>query len=81
MSVCGYHAWTYALDGSLVGAPHLEEWGGVLFINLAKAPKPFGESLRPLQSRFAHYDLADLRATRRIAYDVRANWKLIFVFR
>lgn len=94
---CGYHAWTYALDGSLVGAPHMEEldgfdkgsfplrrvqvgeWGGFLFINFAEAPKPLAESLQPLQSRFAHYDLANLRAVRRIVYDVRANWKLIFV--
>ena len=22
---CGYHGWTYALDGSLVGAPHMNE--------------------------------------------------------
>ena len=25
---CPYHAWTYALDGSLVGAPHMDETDG-----------------------------------------------------
>jgi glycine betaine catabolism A len=25
---CGYHGWTYALDGRLVGAPQMEEGGG-----------------------------------------------------
>lgn len=24
---CGYHGWTYALDGKLVGAPHMEQAG------------------------------------------------------
>jgi Rieske 2Fe-2S family protein len=25
---CGYHGWTYGLDGRLMGAPHMEEGGG-----------------------------------------------------
>jgi Rieske 2Fe-2S family protein len=25
---CGYHGWTYGLDGRLIGAPHMEEGGG-----------------------------------------------------
>jgi glycine betaine catabolism A len=25
---CGYHGWTYGLDGMLIGAPHMEDGGG-----------------------------------------------------
>src|SRR5437764_13424575 len=58
---CPYHAWTYALDGRLLGAPHLDETPGFNkaeyplkparlglwegFIFLNLAPKAFGASL------------------------------------
>jgi len=25
---CGYHGWTYGLDGNLIGAPHMDDGGG-----------------------------------------------------
>jgi Rieske 2Fe-2S family protein len=93
---CPYHAWTYGLDGALLGAPHmadvpwfdkadhplspaaLGEWEGFLFVNLAPEPKPLDEALRPLAGRFAPWRLPALKTARQIAYDVRANWKLIF---
>ncbi|MGH8721007.1 MAG: aromatic ring-hydroxylating oxygenase subunit alpha [Burkholderiales bacterium] len=92
---CPYHAWTYALDGRLIGAPHMQEvegfdkaayplhavalaeWEGFLFVNLDPAAGPLLEWLRPLTGRFTRYGLPALRTVRRIAYDVRANWKLI----
>src|SRR5438034_1550769 len=58
---CPYHAWTYALDGRLLGAPHMDETLGFNkaeyplqparlglwegFIFLNLAPKAFGASL------------------------------------
>lgn len=100
---CRYHAWTYALDGRLIGVPNLPgdgfdrdahglvpvalaEWAGLLFLNFAEDADPadfptlarnallerFGE-----EALFARYRLADLRSARTIAYDVRANWKLV----
>src|SRR3989440_8091261 len=58
---CPYHAWTYALDGRLIGAPHMDETPGFNkaeyplkparlglwegFIFLNLAPKAFGASL------------------------------------
>lgn len=93
---CPYHAWTYGLDGRLIGAPDMDEvegfdkadyplhpvalesWGGFLFVNLADDPEPLVEAFAPLSDRFARFGLADLRGWRRIEYDVRANWKLVF---
>ena len=93
---CPYHAWTYGLDGRLIGAPDMDRvegfdradhplhraalasWGGFLFVNLAADPEPFDEAFAPLLDRFARFNLAALRAWRRIEYDVKANWKLLF---
>jgi len=93
---CPYHAWTYGLDGALLGAPHmadvpwfdkgehplvgapLSEWEGFLFLNLSPDAAPLSQSLGPLAGRFARWSLPRLKGARSIAYDVRANWKLIF---
>ena len=93
---CPYHAWTYGLDGRLIGAPHMDEvpgfdkadyslhavnlalWEGFIFVNLADTPMPAEEWFAPLAGKFSHWNLPKLRSARRIEYDVRANWKLIF---
>src|SRR5213082_3053183 len=102
---CPYHAWTYRLDGRLIGAPHMDEvpgfdkadyslppvnlalWEGFIFVNLAPARNasteragymPLEEWFAPLAGKFAHWNLPALRSAKRIEYDVRANWKLIF---
>jgi Rieske 2Fe-2S family protein len=93
---CPYHAWTYGLDGKLVGAPHMDAvkgfakgdyslhavnlalWEGFIFVNLADNPTPLEEVFAPLIGKFSHWNLAQLRSARRVEYDVRANWKLIF---
>jgi Rieske 2Fe-2S family protein len=93
---CPYHAWTYGLDGRLLGVPDPKEmedfdkadyplkqaavalWEGFVFVNLAERPEPFAEAYAPLISRFGRWNLGALRAARRIDYDVRANWKILF---
>jgi glycine betaine catabolism A len=93
---CPYHAWTYGLDGRLVGAPHMDKvqgfdkaelslravelalWEGFIFVNLADAPVPLEEAFAPLAGKFDHWNLQKLRSAKRIEYNVRANWKLIF---
>jgi Rieske 2Fe-2S family protein len=93
---CPYHAWTYGLDGRLVGAPHMDKvqgfdkaelslravelalWEGFIFVTLADAPTPLEEFFAPLAGKFDHWNLPNLRSAKRVEYDVRANWKLIF---
>jgi Rieske 2Fe-2S family protein len=93
---CPYHAWTYGLDGRLIGAPHMDKvqgfdkadhslhaielalWEGFIFVSLADEPIPLEEVFAPLAGKLTHWNLPKLRSAKRIEYDVRANWKLIF---
>jgi len=109
---CPYHAWTYGLDGRLIGAPHMDEvpgfdkaeyslhavnlalWEGFIFVNLndgearlrseATARQRSGDLISlerwfaPLAGKFAHWNMPMLRSAKRVEYDVRANWKLMF---
>jgi phenylpropionate dioxygenase-like ring-hydroxylating dioxygenase large terminal subunit len=99
---CPYHAWTYGLDGRLIGAPHMDEvtgfdkadyslhpvnlglWEGFIFVNLGDASTERGgyrsleEWFAPLKGKFAHWNMSILRSAKRVEYDVRANWKLMF---
>jgi glycine betaine catabolism A len=90
--VCPYHAWTYHLNGSLRGAPHLniatdgvalhtvwlEEWGGFLFVHLGEQkPSPLTQTLGDGTRRLQRYPLAELRVGASLTYEVNANWKVI----
>lgn len=93
---CPYHAWTYGLDGQLVGAPHMDDvpgfdkanyplhpvnlgfWEGFLFVNLEKNPPPLERWFASLAGKFSHWNMPILQPAKRIEYDVRANWKLMF---
>lgn len=53
-------------------------WEGFMFLSLNANPEPFEITHAPLLGKFRAYNLPELRTARRIDYDVRANWKLIF---
>jgi Rieske 2Fe-2S family protein len=94
---CSYHAWTYGLDGRLIGAPFMKDvkefhwedyplrlapvsvWEGFIFVHLGmQPPEPFEKMYSPLLGRFKAWNMSRLRSHRRIAYDVKSNWKYIF---
>lgn len=93
---CPYHAWTYSIDGQLIGAPHMSdvqgfdkrayplhdvavhEWEGFLLATLARDPEPFEICFAPVMTRFSRFNIGSLQTARRIEYDVKANWKLLF---
>jgi len=90
---CPYHSWTYALDGSLLKAPHatvpdpdafalhpvgVEAWQGFVFVHLTPA------EATPLTGQVAHADVAlrnygigDLVTGQVLRYDVAANYKVL----
>ena len=57
--------------------PQLAEWEGFLFVSLAPDPEPFPTAFAPPTDKFAAWHLPELRAARRIDYEVRSNWKQI----
>src|SRR6185503_18003096 len=59
-------------------AVRLGLWEGFIFANLADAPLPLEKVYAPVTGKFTHWNLPNLRCAKRIEYDVRANWKLIF---
>ena len=59
-------------------AVRLGLWQGFIFVNLGEEPTPLETAFAPLAAKFTHWNLPELRSAKRIEYDVRANWKLIF---
>lgn len=53
-------------------------WEGFVFVSLACEPEPFERIFAPLMCRFADWNVAALRTSKSIAYDVACNWKLVF---
>jgi len=53
-------------------------WEGFIFLNLGDATASLEKWFEPLGRKFSPWNLAALRSAKRIEYDVRANWKLIF---
>lgn len=71
--VAGFSKTNYSLHPVNLGI-----WEGFIFISLAKPPAPLEEWFAPLAGKFSPWKLPALRSAKRIEYDVRANWKLVF---
>jgi Rieske 2Fe-2S family protein len=72
-SVPGFDKADYSLH-----AVNLGMWEGFIFVNLADDPMPLEKWFAPLGGKFSQWNMPRLRSARRIEYDVRANWKLMF---
>jgi Rieske 2Fe-2S family protein len=59
-------------------AAALAEWEGFLFVNVAEKPEPFDAAWAPMATRLSRFGLPKLVVGHRVAYDVKANWKLVF---
>lgn len=91
--VCPYHAWSYALDGKLVGLPRTDAFPGLDKSEHGLKRLPTRESggliwfsfaedadfreAEALAGDFAAFDLAGQHLFRRRTHDVAANWKQI----
>ena len=89
---CPYHGWTYALDGSLIAAAHMDEgfdksgfglkhvhhrvFQGLIFINFADQPTSFDVIEQDLGAYLRPYRLDQAKVARRQSYPVKSNWKL-----
>jgi Rieske 2Fe-2S family protein len=90
---CPYHGWSYALDGTLVATPFVED-GDVPTEARKLYPVAVDtwagflfvnlngkgtllEQLGPVPERLQRYPLAELQTVRTIVYDVGANWKVL----
>jgi Rieske 2Fe-2S family protein len=65
---CPYHAWTYALDGRLIGAPHMDETPG-----FNKADYSLGQAQLGLWEGFIFLNLSDA-STQRGGYKSLQEW-------
>jgi choline monooxygenase len=91
---CGYHGWTYTLDGRLHGTPEfdgvedfckdtlclpefrVEEWAGLVFVNLDVHCQPLSATLEDLPTRLLHRDLTEMKFAARKDWYIDCNWKV-----
>ena len=89
---CPYHSWTYALDGSLLRAPHadvdrdafalhpvgVDVWAGFVFVHLTpERATPLPEAVAAAGVTLANYDLGGLVVGAVLRYEVSANYKVL----
>jgi Rieske 2Fe-2S family protein len=90
--ICPYHAWSYALDGSLRAAArmppgferasfglkrvHARVIEGLVFVSFAEVPLGLENVERMLAASAHFYGWAEAKVAHRETYPVQANWKL-----
>jgi len=90
---CPYHSWTYALDGSLLKAPHasvedpaafalhpvgVETWQGFVFVHLTPTrAEPLADQVAHAGDALRNYGIGGLVTGQVLRYDVAANYKVL----
>jgi choline monooxygenase len=75
----GYYKDSYdGFDRSEKGLREIrcEQWLDIVFVNLSGDAPPLDEAMKPVDERWADYDLSLLRRGREAAIECNANWKL-----
>ena len=91
--VCPYHAWTYSLDGQLIGAAYMrdnfdkkkvclpqfqiEVWAGWIYVSLDPNAEPLAPRLQPLSERCANYQMSEYTTLFRADEIWDTNWKIL----
>jgi len=71
--VPGFDKADYPLNGANLGI-----WEGFIFVNLESNAEGLEDWFAPLNQKFSAWNIPNLRSAKRIEYEVRANWKLMF---
>jgi phenylpropionate dioxygenase-like ring-hydroxylating dioxygenase large terminal subunit len=67
----------FACDDIRLAAVAVDAWDGHLFVSLDSSPAKLADQVGALAGKFAAWRMGELRRAYRVAYDVKANWKLI----
>lgn len=54
---------------------HLANWGGNIFVNFAREPKPFEEFIKPFQEQFGFLHQENCRMAVKLPVELDCNWK------
>ncbi len=90
---CPYHAWTYNLDGQLIGAAHMrdnfdkksvclpqfkvEVWQGWVYVSLDPNAEPLAPRLKPISDAYANYRMSEYTTLFRAEEIWDTNWKIL----
>ncbi len=90
---CPYHAWTYNLDGQLIGAAHMRDnfdkkevclpqfqveiWEGWVYVSLDPEAAPLAPRLKTLSERYANYRMTEFVTLFRVEEIWDTNWKIL----
>jgi len=90
---CPYHAWTYNLDGRLIGAAHMrdnfdkkevclpqfqvEVWNGWVYVSLDPDATPLASRLGPLTEQLKSYNVSEYTTLFRAEEIWDTNWKIL----
>ena len=91
--VCPYHAWTYDLEGRLIGAAHMrddfdrkscrlpqyrvEVWEGWVYVNLDPKASSLGPRLTGISDRYSRHRISQYRTLFRVEEIWDTNWKIL----